>query len=574
MMRIVLLLPFTFVFASGMAQQVVFSEDFEGSGPAFTMNTTDMGSTATGANTWLVNDAYSGGSGTMECIGFPFSFNIPTTPAQPAGISNANGNYLHITSNTAINNGILNCNFAAADGICTFAANHFTRMSADVSTIGADEVSLSFWWLCAGGPNNYGELYYSTDGGTAWTIATTPVAAYSNQSTWAQQTVTLPAFAGQATLRFGFRFVNNQATAPSDPAFGIDDVSISVTSVETEVVTGAMASTTQCQGSSFDLPYTASGTWNAGNVFTAELSDINGSFAAATAIGSVASETSGTISCTIPVATVNGTGYLVRVVGSDPAVVAGNTTAELTIEESPYAGEDLHISFCESDTAQVLLDFLPGASTCGEWTDPDGVAMSGILDPSTAESGDYTFTANCPASCPEDQATLVVGIVPAPDAGEDAVATICLNSGGVSLFALLGGTPDAGGTWTEGGVFIPGTDSSGCYVYIVAGVSPCPADSAQVCVTVENCAGIEDNGLMWSAVRWIGQQGNIQLVHLGGTKPDQVRLYDASGRAMQVTAQMEGGTLRLNMADAASGVYLLHLYQNRHTGTVRLVHRR
>jgi hypothetical protein len=199
------------LFASGaQAQTVLFDEDFEG-GHSFTLNTTDMNSVTNSTNNkWVVNNAYAGG-----LFGL-----IPNTPAQPAGITSPNGNYLHVLSNLAETLGILNSNFQAPGDIT------FARMSADVSTIGMEDVAFSFWWLCQGGPNNYGEVYYSTDAGGTWTqlVTASPASGqYRAQGSWTQQSIALPAFDGQATLRFGFRFVNS-GSAAQDPGFSIDDV--------------------------------------------------------------------------------------------------------------------------------------------------------------------------------------------------------------------------------------------------------------------------------------------------------------------------------------------------------------
>lgn len=560
------------------AQQVIYSEDFEGAAPTFTLNTPDMGSVVAGDNTWLVNNAYTGGQGTLECFGIPFSFSIPNTAAQPSGIASPNGNYMHITSMAAISSGVLNCNFAAADGLCTNAASHFARMSTDVSTAGASDATLSFWWICAGSPDNFGELYYSTDGGTSWTVIPPVNGAYRNQSAWVQQTVTLPAFAGQATLRFGFRFVNNEATAASDPAFGIDDVSITTTSQAATLVTGALPSSSYCPGSTLSVPYTATGTWDTDNIFTAELSDANGSFGAPTALGSITSNTSGNIAANIPAGTPTGTGYLVRVVGSDPAIVASNTQA-ITVVEAPYAGEDHHISYCSNEGPQVLLDEFPGASACGSWTSPDGNAMSGILDPATAPAGGYTYTTNCPGDCPQDEAVLVVGIVAAPNAGDSAGVTVCTNDAAFSLFSELGGTPDAGGTWAllgapHSGNFTPGTDPGGCYLYTVAGISPCSNATAVVCVEVINCTGINEQADGWPGLRWIGQQGSTQLIEVGKDQPDHVGVFEPSGRAVAADLHAAGQKLALNLRGAASGVYVVRLTQGNRTAVLRVVQQR
>ncbi|MGB3869685.1 MAG: T9SS type A sorting domain-containing protein [Flavobacteriales bacterium] len=562
-----------------LGQQVLFSEDFEGAQPAFTLNTVDMSSVAgvAGANYWLINNAYTGGSGTLDCFGFPFTFTIPNTPAQPGGITNANGKYLHITSAAGSSSGVVNSNFAAADGLCTNAGNHFTRMSSDVSTVGATEVSLDFWWLCAGGPNSYGELYYSADAGTSWNLVSTPIAAYRNQSTWVQQTVSLPAFVGQATLRFGFRFVNAMATAASDPAFGIDDVSITSISAENSIETDALTSTTYCPESTANIPYTVTGTWDTGNVFTAELSDITGSFASPLAIGSATSTTSGTIVATIPASTATGTGYLIRVTGSDPATIASNTTAVITIMDAPYAGENDHMSFCENDDPQVLIDLLPGASTCGAWTGPDGAATSDILDPSVAISGTYTYTTNCPGGCPQDQAELVIGIVPAPDAGESVTVIICENDPAFNLLDSLGGTPNAGGTWSGptvviGGIFNPVTMPSGCYTYTVAGTAPCPNATATVCVTEEICTGIGEVEGGLSAPHWLGQRGNTHQIRVGADKPSTVELFDASGRQLEAMTNLQGDRLTINMSGAHPGMYLVRVTTDGRVATLRMIH--
>ncbi|MBL7928218.1 MAG: PKD domain-containing protein [Bacteroidia bacterium] len=208
-------------------QTVLFSENFETGNSTFTLNTTDVNSTSSGYNSWTVNNAYSGGSGSVTCLGFPFTFTIPNTPSQPAGITgNPNSYYLHTVSDAAIASGVSNCCFLAADGICNSAERYFAAMTNDISTSGYDTVTLSFWWICEGGNNSFGEVYYSLNSGSAWTKITNPISNYNNNGSWAQQNITLPSFANQTTLRFGFRFVNQVATAANDPGFGIDEIKV------------------------------------------------------------------------------------------------------------------------------------------------------------------------------------------------------------------------------------------------------------------------------------------------------------------------------------------------------------
>lgn len=245
------------------AQSVLFSEDFETGGGGFTMNTPDLNSASgmTGINRWIVNNAYTGGNGDVICLGFPFTYNIVSTNPQPAGITNSpNSFYMHTIGDEAEIDNILCSSFTASDGICFFPENNFSQMANDISTVGLSGVELSFWWACAGGSITYGEVYFSTDGGTTWTILTSPIAQYNNQPNWTQQIITNPAFDNQSTLRFGFRFVNQSSPSVLDPGFSIDDVNIytACTSTTSTITESACDSYTVPSG---NATYTASGTY-------------------------------------------------------------------------------------------------------------------------------------------------------------------------------------------------------------------------------------------------------------------------------------------------------------------------
>lgn len=75
-----------------------------------------------------------------------------------------------------------------------------------------------------------------------------------------------------------------------------------------------------CRTTAFNIPFVAGGTFNSGNVFTAQLSDVNGSFSSPTIIGTLTGTSSGTISATIPNITTVGTNYKIRVISSNPAL--------------------------------------------------------------------------------------------------------------------------------------------------------------------------------------------------------------------------------------------------------------
>ncbi|MCU0324868.1 MAG: YDG domain-containing protein [Spirosomaceae bacterium] len=91
-----------------------------------------------------------------------------------------------------------------------------------------------------------------------------------------------------------------------------------------------------CEQSSLSLPFVINNeTFNSGNIFTAQLSDANGSFANPVSIGTLSSLNSGTINATIPANTVTGTGYRIRIVSSIPTIVGADNGTNLTINAKP-----------------------------------------------------------------------------------------------------------------------------------------------------------------------------------------------------------------------------------------------
>jgi hypothetical protein len=473
------------------AQQVLFTEDFEGPTTSFLLNAPVAGSSAAGDNRWLINAQYAGGEGTIDCLGFPFTFTIPTTATQPAGITAPGGNYLHIVSQAGLNSNIANCNFAAADGFCTQPANHFAAMTTDVNTSQAAEVQLSFWWLCGGSAANYGEVWYSTNSGSSWTLLNDGAGPYNNSSTWNEQVITSTTLAGHATLRIGFRFVNGTTLSASDPAFGVDDVVIEAMAQEELVLnTGSPATLQACAGSTFAIPYTASGPWQAGNVFAAELSAPDGSFDSPVVIGSVTSTSSGTIQATVPVGTTSGQ-YFIRLRSSAPVQTTNPFNIVLNVEAPAFAGNDTTVTLCKNSGSYALLDLMNNADDCGAWTAPNGQPISGLFNSATDQAGIYTYVTDCGVLCPADMAALVITLQDPANAGNDIAVPLCSNAAPASLLPFISGGQLNGIFFYNGSVFPqPDLTVPGNYTldYVVYGTAPCANDTAVVALSVNLAA--------------------------------------------------------------------------------------
>jgi hypothetical protein len=116
---------------------------------------------------------------------------------------------------------------------------------------------------------------------------------------------------------------------------GIGQQTLTLELADAPAITTGTVGTAACAGAALSVPFTAAGTFAAGNVFAAQLSDAAGSFATPVTIGTLASTSSGTIAATVPAATAGGSGYRVRVVSSNPVVTGTDNGSAITITALP-----------------------------------------------------------------------------------------------------------------------------------------------------------------------------------------------------------------------------------------------
>ena len=100
-------------------------------------------------------------------------------------------------------------------------------------------------------------------------------------------------------------------------------------------VNSIVAKTSNCARDSFNISYDATGTYNAGNVFTVQLSDNTGSFASPTTIASYTGTGDSILKVKLPSHLSDGN-YMVRVNSSNP-VVTGSASSSIAIHDRPSA---------------------------------------------------------------------------------------------------------------------------------------------------------------------------------------------------------------------------------------------
>jgi len=178
-------------------------------------------------------------------------------------------------------------------------------------------------------------------------------------------------------------------------------------------------------------------------------------------------------------------------VGTGPPCGIVTATLTMTTELAPQAGSNGTVTICAAGGLTDLFTLLGGsAQVGGSWTDPNGSLFGGTYDPVINGPGTYTYTVTGATACPDASATVQVTEVNQPNAGTDAMVSLCDDLPMADLFLLLGGTPDPGGTWTDplgqtiSGTITPGTATAGTYTYALTAPPPCLSASAEVDLTL------------------------------------------------------------------------------------------
>lgn len=496
MKKLFSLLLTAFIISLASAQQTVLllTETFDGSTNQMLFDSAAVGSNS-GTNNWTVNNNYNGAGV------------YPDTPPEDSVVSGQiNGapysKYLHI-HDTNNPNGAMNANWDTSA-----ASDRFTYIGSPFCTLGMTDVIFTFFWICEGNANAYGELYYRIDGG-AW--IQTGQTKYSGQSKWKYEIVQDAAFNNVQNLQLGFRWVNSGVGNPKNISFGIDDIIavgtydninnpvqvdifyvsdqtpcqgdnivfgwhlsqplcdgqyflelsdafgnfgpnpglnqyinifapdtlgyflwtvpnnilgncykmrlhlqgvidiIGLPSVcfavsdcpETIITNNAPVMTdidTACVLSVIDVKFNSFGVFGNNNIYTAQLSDTNGSFASPFQLGTLASSQSfpgmpGTVSGLIPGNVPAGCGYYIRIISSSPSVTGTLIGPFCLVHCDELTNNHLDLHFCiGSPTDSICKDFNIGPNywnnqadydTCNNWT----IEIRSMMDFSLVNSG-------------------------------------------------------------------------------------------------------------------------------------------------------------------------------------------
>ncbi len=246
--------------------------------------------------------------------------------------------------------------------------------------------------------------------------------------------------------------------------------------------------------------------------------------------------------------------YTYTVTSVSPPCTAQAIVA-VSVLTQPEAGTNGTLDLCASSGASALFAALGGTpSSGGIWTAPNGTAHSGTVDPAQDPSGNYTYTLAGAAPCVSVSSVVAVTILPAPNAGSNGSLSLCSSGSPALLFGSLGGTPDAGGTWTGpdglpfNGTFSPSSDMPGIHTYTVQGTAPCPSSTGTVNVQLSIQPNAGSDGPLSILC---SSEGPVALIGLLGGTPDP------GGTWTNPNGGVSNGTVAPGSAQSGTYTYFL-----------------
>lgn len=194
---------------------------------------------------------------------------------------------------------------------------------------------------------------------------------------------------------------------------------------------GTVAPTSYCSGTSVSIPFTTATTFDAGNVFTAQLSNASGQFSSPVTLGTLSGTGGGTITAAIPANTATGSGYRIRIVSSSPAGSTDVNDANLQITLAPFAQIGYNGSpYCASGSATpTRLGTLGGSFSAT----PAGLSLNagtGAVNLTASAGGAYTVTyaINANGACPALQVTTPLTVTALPQVNQPGNQSLCAGS--------------------------------------------------------------------------------------------------------------------------------------------------
>ena len=455
---------------------------------------------------------------------------------------------------TMVKIGIINNITAKPAGYTDYSATQSTdlvpgntyQLTVKVNTSGNNPVGAKAWidWNNGGFTNNSGYQTYDLGTVTNTTNGNTSLSPVS---------ITVPVGASMGPLRMRVACLYYWPPFNAcDNNSEVEDYTLNI--VNQSINTGTISGFPFCAGASVSVPFTIDGTFTAGNVFTAHLSNASGSFTSPINIGTITSTASGTISGTIPSNTIAGIGYRIRVIGNNPATTGSDNGTNFTVNTLPSAPVLGAITqpTCATATGSVALSGLPAAT----WTltsTPGALTQTGSGTTATfsglSAATTYTFTVTLTSTGCTSAASgnvlinaqpltpSITGTTPGSRYGAGSVTLSATSSGILNWFDV----PSGGSSLYTGASFTTPSIASSTTYYVDATNGSCTSARSSVLATVNPVsitAGGGGSSCEGSTVNLTSSGTNISNLYWTG--PNNYYSLDPNPVLSGLTANMDG----------------------------------
>jgi len=204
------------------------------------------------------------------------------------------------------------------------------------------------------------------------------------------------------------------------------------------------------------------GTFNAGNVFTVQLSNGSGSFANAVDIGSINSSIAGTINAVIPINTIFGNAYKIRLKSSNPVSTGADNGANIIINPKSNAGA---ITGDDDVCVGHIINYVSTGENGGVWESTNQTVLS--INPQTGAGvalaeGTTTIKYTVGIACP-DIATRPIVVTGIPQINSQPVSVIRCTGESATLSVVATGN-NLTYQWRRGGQNLQGQNGSSIFL--------------------------------------------------------------------------------------------------------------
>lgn len=269
-------------------------------------------------------------------------------------------------------------------------------------------------------------------------------------------------------------------------------------------------------GDSVSVTFSAAGTFNSGNVYSLELSDASGSFAAPQVIGTLTSaQNSVAITGYVPAGTANGNAYQLRVTSSDP-VVTGMDTTVLSIHPGLMTSVQIQNPACPDSTGSIDLTVTGGSGTLNYvWSNNETTEdITGLI------GGNYAVTVSDAVGCMKDTTVSIQAVADFAIVATQTDISCYQGANGAISVVASGGTAPYGISWSGNGTNATGDQvqnlTAGTYTMTLLDANNCPYSENYTLTEPDSLAVTET---LTDALCNGSADGAIALTVNGGTAP-------------------------------------------------------